>query len=303
MTNHFENLLLKNCDEHTRQQLKQHLLRTYFFIRADTMGKSILSRPVDCFRIGNKEKILLFCGGVHGSEWITSQLLYTFIIKIADTIINCKTELNQILSECFQKYSLVFIPCVNPDGVEIAIHGSQSAKHLENFVSRISNGNTTHWQSNALGVDINHNFDADWKNLKKKEMDNGITFPSMTRYGGEFPESEPETRALTAYCRNHDIQMAVAFHSQGEEIYWSFGEHTPLQSLPIAQKMAQLSGYTLSFPENIATGGGFKDWLICEKEIPAFTVEIGKGENPLPVAQLPQIYDRLEQMFFYLLTV
>ena len=49
------------------------------------------------------------------------------------------------------------------------------------------------------------------KNIKKKEMDSGITFPSMTRYGGEFPESEVETRTLTEYCRTHNILSAIAF--------------------------------------------------------------------------------------------
>ncbi len=303
MTTNFENLLFENCDETIRQQLKQHILDNYFFVSADSIGKSILGRSVDCFRIGNKKKQILFCGGVHGSEWITSQLLYMLIIRIGDAIINRKSALNGILSECLQKYTLVWIPCVNPDGVEIAIHGSQSAKHLENFVNRIAHDNTSHWQSNALGVDINHNFNADWENVKQREIDNGITFPSMTRYGGEFPESEPETRILTRYCRENSIHIATAFHSQGEEIYWSFGEHTPPQSLKIAQRMAELSGYVLRVPDPIAVGGGFKDWLITEKNIPAFTVEIGKGKNPLPVSQLSDIYTRLEKMLFYLLTV
>lgn len=301
--NDFKNLLMKDCDEHTRQQLKKAILEKYFFVSADTIGKSILEREIECFRIGNSDKEILFCGGVHGSEWITSQLLYLFIIRIADTIINCKSQLTEILLSCFQKYSLIFIPCVNPDGVEISLHGSQSAKHLENFVRRVAKGDTVHWKSNALGVDINHNFNADWQNIKKKEMDSGITFPSMTRYGGEFPESEPETRTLTEYCRTHHILSAIAFHAQGEEIYWSFGEKTPVRSLEIAQKMAELSGYALSFPESIADGGGFKDWLIVEKGIPAFTVEVGKGENPLDIAQLPEIYARLEKMLFYFLSV
>lgn len=81
-----------------------------------------------------------------------------------------------------------------------------------------------------MGVDINHNFDAGWSNVKSKELAMGINFPSKTRYGGQEPESQPETIALTKFCRNNIIHSAVAFHSQGEEIYWDFGSNTPEQS-------------------------------------------------------------------------
>ena len=296
--NCFEKLLTENCDENIRNQFKHQILQSYFFIHTTPVGKSILGRKIDCFHIGNSEKIILLCGSFHGMEWITSQLLYKFIIKIGNTIINREMPYLANLSECLKEYSLAIIPCVNPDGVEIAVNGSPSARHLQDFVERISKGDTSHWQSNALGVDINHNFDADWQNLKNKELSSGITFPSMTRYGGEFPESEPETRALTKFCRENQICKAIAFHSQGEEIYWSFGEHTPVQSLETAKKLAEWSGYALNFPESIATGGGFKDWLITEKSIPAFTIEVGKGKNPLPVSQLPKIYAQLEKMLF-----
>ena len=153
-----------------------------------------------------------------------------------------------------------------------------------------------------MGVDINHNFDADWKTVKKRELENGIIFPSKTRYGGEFPESEPESHCLADFCRNNKIISATAFHSQGEEIYWSYGDSTPPKSLKIAEKMSELSGYSLSFPEEMAVGGGFKDWSIQQFHIPSFTVEVGKGENPLDISQLDGIYNKLEKMLVYLIS-
>ena len=60
--------------------------------------------------------------------------------------------------------------------------------------------------------------------------------------------------------------------------------------------MEKLSGYKLSEPTGTAVGGGLKDWLIQELNIPAFTVEIGLGENPLPDEDLDLIYNRLEEM-------
>ena len=99
---------------------------------------------------------------------------------------------------------------------------------------------------------------------------------------------------LTKFCRSGKICSAIAFHSQGEEIYWDFGCRTPQCSLELAQDMAELSGYTVAQPESIATGGGFKDWVIEELGVPAFTVEVGKGENPLDISQLSDIYSKTE---------
>ena len=70
------------------------------------------------------------------------------------------------------------------------------------------------WQANSRGVDINHNFDAKWQMVVDK--------PSPSKYGGEYAESEPETRAITEFVRKEQFDMLLAFHSQGREIYYDF---------------------------------------------------------------------------------
>lgn len=295
-------LFTKPCDESIRSEMKNYITANYFFVGTEVIGKSILGKPIECYTIGNKKKKILFCGAFHGMEWITSLVLYKFIINICDSIINHKKIQNEKLWEYFTDVSLAVIPCVNPDGVEICINGSKASKSLESYIEYISNGNTASWQANAMGVDINHNFNADWQSLKKKEIAMGITTPRASRYGGVVAESEPETITLTDFCRKNEIVSATAFHTQGEEIYWSFGENTPPESEKIAKKMAELSTYTLSQPESIATGGGFKDWVIDELHIPAFTLELGKGKNPLSISQLQSIYDKIEAMLLYLIS-
>jgi len=64
----------------------------------------------------------------------------------------------------------------------------------------------------------------------------------------------------------------------------------------MAEIMATTSGYMLSEPKGLAVGGGFKDWFIKEFNRPGFTVEMGKGENPLPIETAKEIYERLEEM-------
>ena len=53
--------------------------------------------------------------------------------------------------------------------------------------------------------------------------------------------------------------------------------------------MAKASGYCMAEPEALASLGGFKDWFIDYFHRPAFTIEAGKGKNPLPYSQLTAI--------------
>lgn len=229
-------------------------------------------------------------------EFITSRLLMRYFIRLCEYYKNCKKLSDYPVRSYLPNRGLTVVPCLNPDGTAICRVGENSAGELADFVKRASSGDHTQWQANAVGVDINHNFNADWENVKKCERENGILIPCPSKFGGDFPESEPETKAITSYCRNHNIRHAIAFHSQGEEIYYTFGENTPKRSHELAQIMADLSSYTLSEPTGTAVGGGLKDWIIEELHRPAFTIEVGLGKNPLPDSDLDSIYERLEEM-------
>jgi len=249
-------------------------------VRHKIIGFSHCGRTIDSLEIGNSCKKILFSACYHGMEWITYLLLMKFLKEISSK----KKYLN---------HTITFIPCVNPDGVEISINGADAAKKYKNLVYSI--GKTKKWQANARGVDINHNFDADWYKLKQLEIDCGIHKPSNTRYGGEYPESENETKAIANICKENNFIRAFAFHSQGEEIYWRYNE-IPEGSEDLAKLMSKLSGYKISDPEGLAVGGGFKDWFIKVMKKPAFTIEVGKGENPLPIKDLKSIYRKIRNM-------
>ena len=88
-----------------------------------------------------------------------------------------------------------------------------------------------------------------------------------------------------------NFDMLIAFHSQGGEIYYDYDGMMAENSQRIANKMAQESGYKLSVPTGSASFGGCKDWFIKEFGKAGFTVEIGHGENPLPLDMLCDIYD------------
>ena len=97
-------------------------------------------------------------------------------------------------------------------------------------------------------------------------------------------------------CKTFDVKKVFAFHSQGEEIFYEYGTRTPSSSRLIAELLASACGYRLVHNDGLASHGGFKDWFIDKTGRPGFTIEIGSGENPLPIEDLEPIYARLLEM-------
>lgn len=275
--------ILKLCDK-------------YPFLSRISVGKSVLGREIEGIKLGDPQCGVLYAGGFHAQEWLTGMVLMRF----AETLCRCIESGGSIAEiDCRKALlarGLVIVPCVNPDGVELALTGIDSAGDLAGEISRISGGNLEAWSANARGVDLNHNYDAGWHIARQLERAAGIDGPAPGRFGGTSPESEPETQAMVALCERFDFRMCIAYHSQGEEIYWKYGEHTPRKSALIAKVLAMSSGYELRTPDAMASHAGFKDWFIEKYHRPGFTVEIGKGKNPLPISQLEPISDRLAEM-------
>ena len=62
----------------------------------------------------------------------------------------------------------------------------------------------------------------------------------------------------------------------------------------LAECFANVSGYQVSAPDGIASYGGYKDWVISELNIPAFTIECGYGEKTrCPPSDFYKIYEKV----------
>ena len=159
-------LIYRKADRTTREALIGNLLIDYGFLSRDTIGESRCSRPIDLLCIGNRQKQVLFTGAFHGMEWITSLLLLRFIDELCFSVMTGKSMCGVRIGSFLNRRGLAVVPCINPDGVEIQINGAASAGSYEALVKKASGGNTSSWQSNAAGVDINHNFLANCANWK-----------------------------------------------------------------------------------------------------------------------------------------
>ncbi len=272
------------------------LCARYRFLAAAPIGRSVLGRSLWGITLGSGKERVLMAAAFHGQEWLTSLVCLRLCEEIAVSLENYRELSGFDMHRALRGRSLVFIPLVNPDGVNIALHGSASAGEFAPMIHALGGDQQGRWQANAHGVDLNHNFNAGFTQLQQQECEKGITGPSARQWSGPRPESEPETKALVSLCERAGFRHVVALHSQGEEIYWSYGDNTPPSARLMAMVMASASGYTVTEPQGLASHGGFKDWFIDHTGRCGFTIELGKGCNPLPLFSFDEIYTRAREM-------
>ena len=292
----------REYDYSTLMKRLNGLVGDYGHLKLSYIGTSLMSRPIPAVTIGDGEakKGVLYVATHHASENICTSFIVDFIEEYARLITLGRYICGVNTRVLFRMRSITVVPMLNPDGVEYRLHGVSEDNPLYERVMKYNCGDDfTHWNANARGVDLNHNYNAYFDEYKSVEADSGIT-PGKSRYSGEAPESEPETAALTNYIRYNigKISGILTFHSQGEEIFYrSQGLEAPRSEF-IAKRISRMTGYALSEADGMASYGGLTDWFIKEFNKPSFTIECGRGENPLPMSQKSGIYTRLRETLY-----
>jgi g-D-glutamyl-meso-diaminopimelate peptidase len=256
-------------------------------IKVSSIGQSYQERNLYKLSLGQGNKKVAVIGGVHGREGLTSLLILKLIEDYAKHYQQNKAIGNYQLDKLLDKVTLVCIPMLNPDGIDIAVKGI-STQQNKDFLIKANEGshNFERWKANAQGVDLNKQFRADWENTKSSDT------PHYTDYKGPAPESEPESKALVNLTRQGDFNSVICFHHSGRVIYWYYNQapENIRRDRNLAEKISAINNYSLISPaESDTTAAGFKDWFIKEFKRPGFTIEIGyngKSEKPLPSDKL-----------------
>lgn len=265
------------------------------------LGHSILGREIPLVRLGRGERAVLYVGAHHGMESITAGVLCDFVTEYLRRYEARATLYDIPMEYLWQERTVYVIPMLNPDGVEYAVNGVGEDNPLYARLLQMNGSKDfSHWQANARGVDLNHNYDAGFVEYKQKEREAGICNGAPTRYSGEYPESEPETAALCRWLRYHRerVQGVMTLHTQGEEIYATCGDKLTAKTMAAGRMLSKCTGYRLARPEGLAAYGGLTDWCIEKLGRPSFTVECGKGENPLPPEVGTLLYEQMRRALF-----
>ena len=274
----------------------EQLRKKYRFLQTRNIGYSVLGKLIPYIRIGSGAKEVMYSAAIHANEWITAVVLMKFVEDFAKAYESNGFIYGYSAREIFNNTSIYIVPMVNPDGVDLVTGVVGENTGVYNQYRDISLNFPgipfpSGWKANFNGVDLNLQFPAGWLNARRIKFAQGYTKPAPRDFVGEGPLTEPETLALYNFTLIHDFRLILAYHTQGEVIYWKYADYLPEGSQEIGERFAETSGYSLDLTPPESAFAGYKDWFIQEYNRPGYTIEAGLGENPLPISQFEKIYN------------
>lgn len=168
-------------------------------------------------------KTILVIGVMHGDEPSGEYLINRYLQDRNET-----------------KNRLLFIPCLNPDGLALGTRG------------------------NSNSIDLNRNFPT--KNWEKTDKNDNF-------YGGETPASETETKMLIYAIDRYKPDLIITFH----EPYKVVNYDGPAKE--IAERFSNITGYPVQQNIGYPTPGSFGTYCGVERNIPTITLELPDNET------------------------
>lgn len=271
-------------------------------VRYKTIGKSEYGRDLVAVELGKGPAGILINGSHHAREWISTILIMNMIDRYAQAYAADASIGNMAVKRILEQTTIRFVPMVNPDGVTLQQQGLQAFPKADwPALIKMNQGSTNfkRWKANAKGIDLNRQYPADWGGIK-----NPAAGPSYMNYKGKQPVQAKETAALIAYTKQVQPEIALAYHSSGEVLYWHF--HTDKNNVArdrkIATTVVNMTGYSLMAPQTNPSGGGFTDWFIQQFGRPGLTPELGKfsGSTHVPLSEFDSIWGQNRSVGLYL---
>lgn len=270
------------------------LMVRYPFLEWGSVGKSVMGKQIPYLKIGTGKKQVFYNASFHANEWINTPMILKFAEEYAKAFATGNNLYGVNARRLFQEYELYLIPMVNPDGVDLVngmldneTYYQQAVKIAEDYPQiPFPEG----WKANIDGIDLNLQYPAGWEQAKETKYAQGYTSPAPRDYVGKAPLTAPESVAVYQFTKQHDFRLILAYHTQGEVIYWKYLDYNPKDALEIAEYFSSVSGYAIEETPLASGYAGYKDWFIMEYDRPGYTIETGMGESPLPLSQFEQIY-------------
>lgn len=226
--------------------------------KKNVIGVSVEGRDIEVKKYGNGSKHILFVGGIHGGyEWNSVLLAYEFIdyVDTHPEIIPAST-------------TVAVIPSLNPDGVYRVV-GKDGRFTARDAINDLPVGAG---RFNAHNVDLNRNFNCDWKPKS--------TWKGKVVSAGTSAFSEPEARALRDFVESFKPEVVIFWHSKAGAVYASECKGIMLpETVTLMNLYAKASGYkAFKTFDQYEISGDAEGWL-ASIGIPAITVEFTTHES------------------------
>ncbi|MCI8360296.1 MAG: gamma-D-glutamyl-meso-diaminopimelate peptidase [Clostridiales bacterium] len=276
------------------QYIVEGMTARYPFIARGSIGGSVMGRPIPYLQMGRGSVQVFYNAAIHANEWITTPLLLRFLEEYAAAYAAGGSIGGTPAAALYDKATLFMVPMANPDGVDLVNGVLDSGGFYDQAKTMAADYPDipfpSGWKANISGVDLNLQFPAGWEQAKQIKFAQGYTRPGPRDYVGPAPLSAPESQALQRFTVHRNFSLILAYHTQGQVIYWKYLDYEPSGSRSIAEYFGRVSGYAVEQTPYASGFAGYKDWFIQAYNRPGYTVEAGRGVCPLPLSQFDQIY-------------
>ena len=281
--------------QRTQEAFLASLMRRFPFVRQRLVCRSAYGRPMYALCVGRGSRTAVFTAAHHANEAITGLLLWRFLEEYCAALRDGGPLLSLSARELYRENTLWLLPCCNPDGAELLSgelpecapeYRAARALALQRPELPFPQG----WKADLTGVDLNLNFPARWALACSVKAQSGVLGPGPRDYPGERPLCRPETRGLCELLEALRPALLICLHTQGRVIYTAGSAPSIPGMQALGTQLAAACGYTLECPPPESDNAGLKDWFLQRFGKPAFTVEVGEGENPLPLSEAQALY-------------
>ncbi|MFQ5823226.1 MAG: M14 family metallopeptidase [bacterium] len=272
---------------HTYDEIQQELhdMQTAFpnIAKVFDLGESYEKRKIWAIKISDnvteeeEEPEILFMGGHHAREWISIDVPFLLAKHLLENY-----AVDASIKNYVDNGEIWIIPLVNPDGHQYSVTNNRLWRK-----NRRNNGDGT------FGVDLNRNYSFQWGGPGSS----GDTFSEI--YRGSAPFSEPETKVIRDFVKQHNFVAMITYHNFSQLILYPWGyTNTPAPDEEQLNRMASTMADSIlkvhgksyiaqQSSELYLASGDATDWLYGETQVPSYTIEL-RPESTFPGFQLPE---------------
>lgn len=161
---------------------ERELQRNYPTVMLKQVGATVYGKELNAILVGNQKNMIACIGAIHAGE------------SGPEILLSALSEMLRENPHVFDKCGLAVLPIVNADMRDAMVKGAP-------------------WyiRTNAKGVDLNRNFDANWNITEYGYNLSTADYRSPT-YRGPYPHSEPEVRAVADFIELVKPCALFSFH-------------------------------------------------------------------------------------------
>lgn len=294
-----EERIVRTDINYTYNVLMEDLIKLrarYSFLSWRYYGRSVMGKQLPYIRIGNGQRQVFYSAAIHANEWINTVVMMKFIEDFCIAYENNGELFGYNAKQIYEKASIFIVPMANPDGVDLVLGNIPENSMYYVKAREIANNYPDipfpdGWKANINGVDLNLQFPANWLLARENKYAQGFISPAPRDFVGFGPLTEPEALALYDFTLMRNFRIILSYHTQGEVIFWRYLEYEPTGAEDLGKEFSRISGYLLDNVVETGSYAGYRDWFISTYNRPGYTIETGKGVNPLPITQFEKIYD------------